>query len=142
MALHKRKVQKQPLELFCKRGILKHFAKFTGKHLWQSLFFNKVAGVSLRTTASEGILRMRLISVLSSEKTSYFNIIYCIFIHFVVNKKLDKKGWLYKFICDINLFIENESYAWLSDQRDVTEIVVMKSLMFGFHYGLTRINKS
>ena len=30
------------LELFCKRGVLRIFAKFTGKHLYQSLFFNKV----------------------------------------------------------------------------------------------------
>ena len=28
-----------------KRGTLKDFAKFTGKHLYQSLFFNKVAGL-------------------------------------------------------------------------------------------------
>ena len=28
-------------ELFCKKGILKNFAKFTGKHLCQSPFFNK-----------------------------------------------------------------------------------------------------
>ena len=28
--------------VFCKRGVLKIFAKFIGKHLWQSLFFNKV----------------------------------------------------------------------------------------------------
>ena len=27
-----------------KKGVLKNFAKFTGKHLCQSLFFNKVAG--------------------------------------------------------------------------------------------------
>ena len=27
-----------------KKGVLKHFAKFTGKHLCQRLFFNKVAG--------------------------------------------------------------------------------------------------
>ena len=25
--------------VFCKRGVLKKFAKFTGKHLCQSLFF-------------------------------------------------------------------------------------------------------
>ena len=28
-------------ELFCKKGVLRNFAKFTGKHLCQSLFFNK-----------------------------------------------------------------------------------------------------
>ena len=29
-------------EVFCKKGVLKNIAKFTGKHLCQSLFFNKV----------------------------------------------------------------------------------------------------
>ena len=31
-------------EVFCTKGVLRNFAKFTGKHLCQSLFFNKVAG--------------------------------------------------------------------------------------------------
>ena len=34
-----------------KRGVLRNFTKFTKKHLCQSLFFNKVAG--LRVTTSE-----------------------------------------------------------------------------------------
>ena len=29
---------------FYKKGIIKNFSKFTGKHLCQSLLFNKVAG--------------------------------------------------------------------------------------------------
>ena len=33
-------------ELFCKKGVLRNFAKFIGKHLCQSFFFNKVAGFS------------------------------------------------------------------------------------------------
>ena len=33
--------------VFWKIGFLKYFAKFTGKHLCQSLFFNKVANLSL-----------------------------------------------------------------------------------------------
>ena len=37
--------QKQSPEVFYKKGVLKNFAKFTGKHLCQSLFFNKVAGL-------------------------------------------------------------------------------------------------
>ena len=28
-------------EKFCKKGVLRNFAKFTGKHVCQSLFFNK-----------------------------------------------------------------------------------------------------
>ena len=31
-----------------KKGVLKNFAKFTGKHLCQRLFFNKVTGLSLQ----------------------------------------------------------------------------------------------
>ena len=34
-------------EVFCKKVLLRNFVKFTGKHLCQSLFFNKVAGPSL-----------------------------------------------------------------------------------------------
>ena len=33
------------LEVFCRKGVLRNFAKFTGKHLRQRLFFNKVAGL-------------------------------------------------------------------------------------------------
>ena len=29
-----------------KKGVLRNFAKFSGKHLCQSLFFNKVAGAA------------------------------------------------------------------------------------------------
>ena len=32
-------------EVFCKKGVLRNFTKFTGKHMCQSLFFNKVAGL-------------------------------------------------------------------------------------------------
>ena len=31
-------------EVFCRKGVLRNFLKFTGKDLCQSLFFNKVAG--------------------------------------------------------------------------------------------------
>ena len=31
-------------EVLCKKDVLGNFAKFTGKHLYQSFFFNKVAG--------------------------------------------------------------------------------------------------
>ena len=32
-------------EVFCKNGVLRNFAKFTGKYLCQNLSFNKVAGL-------------------------------------------------------------------------------------------------
>ena len=41
--------QKQPPKVFCKKGVLINFAKFIVKHLCQSLFFNKVAGLRPET---------------------------------------------------------------------------------------------
>ena len=37
--------EKQSTEVFCKKGVLRNFAKLTEKDLCQSLFFNKVAGL-------------------------------------------------------------------------------------------------
>ena len=42
-------------DVFCEKSVLQNFTKFAGKHLCQSLFFNKVAG--LRPTA---LLKKRL----------------------------------------------------------------------------------
>ena len=42
-------------EVFCKKGVLRNFTKFTGKHLCQSPFFNKVEGLRPST-----LLKMRL----------------------------------------------------------------------------------
>ena len=36
-------------DVFCEKCVLRNFAKFTGKHLCQSLFFNKVAVLSPET---------------------------------------------------------------------------------------------
>ena len=36
----------QPPEVFCKKGILRNFAKLTGKHICKILFFNEVTGLS------------------------------------------------------------------------------------------------
>ena len=36
-------------EVFYRKGVLRNFSKLTGKHLFQSLFFNKVAGVRPET---------------------------------------------------------------------------------------------
>ena len=40
-------------EVFCKKGIHRNSAKFTGKHLCQSLFFNKVAGLRPATLSKK-----------------------------------------------------------------------------------------
>ena len=53
--LKKERIRSSCPEVFCKKGVLRNFAKFTGKHLCQSLFFNKFAG--LRSTT---LLKKRL----------------------------------------------------------------------------------
>ena len=41
-------VQRQPAEVFYKKGALRNFANFTEKHLSLGLFFNKVENVGLK----------------------------------------------------------------------------------------------
>ena len=48
-------LQERPPEVFNKKGVFRNFLKFTGKHLRQSLFFNKV--VDLRPVT---LLKKRL----------------------------------------------------------------------------------
>ena len=42
----------QSMDVFYNKGLLKKYAKFTGKHLCQSLIFNKVASLSLEDLIS------------------------------------------------------------------------------------------
>ena len=52
-------------EVFCKKGVPRNFAEFTGKRVCQSLFFNKVAG--LRPQACNFIEKETLALVFSCE---------------------------------------------------------------------------
>ena len=63
-------------EVFCKKDILRNFTKFTGKHLCQSLFFNKAARAS-------GCFC--LIVIMNS---------------FIITERC-KNQWIYQWICDI-----------------------------------------
>ena len=40
-------------EVFCKKGVLRNFAKSTRKHLRQGLFFKKVAGLRPATLSKK-----------------------------------------------------------------------------------------
>ena len=61
------KVQKQSSSYSVRKGILRNFAKFTGKYLCQSLIFNKVAGLRPAT-----LLKKRLAQVFSCEFCEIF----------------------------------------------------------------------
>ena len=45
LSVTKTDIKNSSWQMFYKIGVLKYFAKFTGKHLYWSLFFNKVAGI-------------------------------------------------------------------------------------------------
>ena len=47
--------QKLPTELFYKKDVLKNFAKFTGKDLRRTLFFNNVVGLRSTTLLKMGL---------------------------------------------------------------------------------------
>ena len=49
--------QKQPPGVLCEKCVLKKSAKFTGKHLCQSLFFSKVAGLRAATLLKKRLWR-------------------------------------------------------------------------------------
>ena len=48
--------QKQPPEVLCRKGVLRNFANLIGKHLCQSLAFNKVAGLRPATLLTKRLL--------------------------------------------------------------------------------------
>ena len=61
------------LEVFFKKGVLRNFAKFTEKHLCQSLFFNKVAGLSPATLLKKGLWRWRFpVNFVKFLRTTFF----------------------------------------------------------------------
>ena len=86
--------------MFCKKGVLKNFAKFTGKHLCQSFFFNKV--VSLRPVTL--LKKVTLAQVFSCEFCEIFKNIFFYRTPLVaasVNALERLKTFLKLFFCDL-----------------------------------------
>ena len=56
-------------EVFCKDGVIRNFVKFAGKHLCQSFFFNKVAGLRPATLLKNilWLKKITLVQVFSCE---------------------------------------------------------------------------
>ena len=55
-----------------KKGILKNFAKFEGKHLYQSFFFDKVVGLACNFIKKETLLQVFLCEFCKSFKNASF----------------------------------------------------------------------
>ena len=61
-------------ELFCKKVVLRNFAKFTGKHLCQSLFFNKVSGLRPATLLKkETLTQVFFCEFIEISKNTFFH---------------------------------------------------------------------
>ena len=60
-------------EVFCKKGVLRNFTKFTGKHLCQSLFFNKVAGLAYNFIKKETLAQMFSYEFCEISKNTFFH---------------------------------------------------------------------
>ena len=59
-------------EVFCKEGVLRNFSKFTGKHLCQSLFFNKVAGQACDFIKKETLAKLFSCEFCEVSKSTFF----------------------------------------------------------------------
>ena len=59
-------------EVLCKKGVLRNSAKFTRKHLCQSLFFNKVADLSLQLYKKETLAQVFSCEFCEISKNTFF----------------------------------------------------------------------
>ena len=61
--------------VLCKKSVFRNFAKFTGKHLYQSLFFNKVAGLNPATLLKKRPWHMYFpVNFVKFLRTSFFTV--------------------------------------------------------------------
>ena len=59
--------------MFCRKGVLRNFVKFTGKHLCQSLFFNKVAGEGCNFIKKETLAQVFSCEFYEISKNTFFH---------------------------------------------------------------------
>ena len=86
--------------MFCKKGVLRNFTKFSGKHLCQSLYFNNVAAEHLwRLLLNVTILFNQIKDVSNQSKIKkVFNISINILIIYKEDKKRFSINILIKFL--------------------------------------------
>ena len=106
--------------MLCKRDVLEYFAKFTGKHLCQSLSFNKVAGlmqvVGLRSLAQ--VFSCEFCEILI---TSFFT---------------EHIQWLRLYIRRFPYFYKNILLNWkqhLSTDPETITVIISQNIRFNKH---------
>ena len=108
--------------MFCKNDVLRNFTRFTGKHLCQSLFFNKVNFIKKETLAQVFFCEFYEISKntffkehlwTTASVNSCFSIIFSIF-----NKlKILCKDCLIDLSVSKNLSIQHAMYFYLKTEK-------------------------
>ena len=65
-------LQKQPPKVFFEESLIRNFAKFEGKHLCESLFFNKVVGLSPATLLKVTLAQVFFYQFCNISKNNFF----------------------------------------------------------------------
>ena len=112
-----------------RKGVLRNFAKLTRKHLWQSLFFNKVAVAGWGTASSLSrslFLKISCLYSISTEKWNEkrkipwwsSNIYFFARVSICLTSEISKEIWQ-KAISSENVFEENLmlQFSWLEEFR-------------------------
>ena len=59
-------------EVFCRKVVLRNFSKFTGKHMCQRLFFNKVVGLACNFIKKETLVQVFSCEFWEISKNTFF----------------------------------------------------------------------
>ena len=60
-------------KVLCEHGVLKNFAKFTGKHQYQSLFFSKIVGAACNFIKKETLSQVFSFEFCKIFKSNFFH---------------------------------------------------------------------
>ena len=129
-------------EVFCKKGVLRDFTKFTGKHLCQSLFFGKVAGLRHRCFT---------VNFVKFLKTPFYIVHLCRLLHVLGNlclinhlsashsvksvrvflvRILSYSDWIWRFTLLRTLFTQYQLLPWY-------ELCLLKIQLLNLEFDLT-----
>ena len=91
-------------DVYCKKGVLKNFAKFSGKNLLQSLFCNKVAGLRRTTLLTKRLWhRCFLVSFAKFLKTPFAEHLRWLLLNKVKVQSL--KRLFFKFLLHVSFYL-------------------------------------
>ena len=112
------KIRSSLPEVFYKNGVLRNFAKFTGKHLCQSIFLNKVAGLRHHTSGGS-FLKMRS----QAYRDLIIGLLFSFFFRCKLEDRVAAKFWQWFFIYYQRL----EHFVELTLQKGLCRLAVLNN---------------